>query len=103
MSRHHRAQKWSTHAPKLRARIVLPAPCLDCPHPVMPDQKWQVGHRKAASAGGAPTVANSGPSHTYCPTCQRRCNQSSGGRMGAVVTNQARRRTRDRSNDIREW
>jgi len=101
MSRHHREQRWTTHAPKLRKVIApqLPLPCIDCGHAVTPDMTWQVGHRHAASAGGRPTVENTGPSHTYCPTCKRKCNQSAGGRLGAAVTN-ARRRE---SNGLRPW
>lgn len=101
MSGHHRAQKWTTHSPKLRKVIapLLPLRCLNCPHLVTPDQRWQVGHRQAASLGGRPTIANAGPSHTYCPACRKRCNQVDGGRLGAAKTN-ARRRTEQ---DIRPW
>lgn len=99
MSRHHRAQKWTTHAPKLRATITpqLPLPCIDCGHPVTPDQKWQVGHRLAAGLGGRPTRANTGPSHTYCPACNRKCNQSAGGKLGAAVVNAKRKSESERT------
>lgn len=101
MSRHHRRQKWTTHAPKLRALIKprLPLPCLNCPHPVLPDQQWQVGHRIDAARGGRPTIRNTGPSHTWCPTCQHRCNQVAGGRLGATITNSRRQAAKD----IRPW
>jgi len=101
MSRHHRAQKWSTHAPKLRALIKprLPLPCLNCPHLVLPDQQWQVGHRRDAALGGKAKPSNVGPSHTYCPTCKKRCNQVAGGRLGARIVNGRRQA----SKDIRPW
>ncbi|SMQ73495.1 hypothetical protein [Agreia sp. VKM Ac-1783] len=101
MSRHHRAQKWSTHSPKLRKIIQpqLPQKCIDCPHPVMPTDKWQVGHRNAAGTGGPPTLANVGPSHAWCPYCRKRCNQVAGGKLGARISN----RNRNARRDIREW
>jgi hypothetical protein len=101
MSRHHRAQRWTTHAPKLRALITprLPLPCINCPHPVTADQTWQVGHRRDAALGGKATIANCGPSHAWCPDCKKRCNQVSGGRLGARIVN-ARRQA---SKDIRPW
>lgn len=96
MSRHHRAQKWSTHAPRLRAAIEpqLPLPCVNgCGRPVVRGQDWQVGHRQGAARGGLPTLANCGPAHT-------RCNLRDGGREGARIVNQ-RRRTNDEG--IRPW
>lgn len=101
MSKHHRAQKWTTHAPKLRAKITprLPLPCLNCPHPVMPTDKWQVGHRRDAALGGKPTIANTGPTHAWCPTCKKRCNQVAGGRLGAAIVNGRRQAAKD----IRAW
>lgn len=101
MSQHHRRAKASTHHPKLRAQIKprLPLPCVDCPHPVMPDDAWQVGHRIPLSRGGKTTPANTGPSHTFCRACRKACNQVAGGRLGATVTN-SRRQARK---DIRPW
>lgn len=95
MSRHHRAQKWTTHAPKLRAVLApqLPLPCVECGGPVFADQPWQVGHRKGASQGGQPTLANCGAVHT-------RCNQRTGGREGARVVNSRRQASTD---GIRQW
>ena len=94
MSAHHRAQKWTTHAPKLRAKIkgLLPHPCIECGNPVMPTDDWQVGHRRAAALGGRPTVANTGPVHTSC-------NRRSGGKLGASIVNSRRLK----SQDIRPW
>jgi hypothetical protein len=101
VSVHHRRQKWTTHSPKLRATITprLPLPCVNCPHPVTPDQTFQVGHLRDAARGGRPTVANTGPSHTYCPACRKRCNQVAGGRLGAAITNGRRQQAKD----IRPW
>jgi 5-methylcytosine-specific restriction endonuclease McrA len=101
VSQHHRRQKWSTHSPKLRKKIAprLPLPCLNCPHPVMPTDTWQVGHVIDASRGGRAVIGNAGPSHAWCPTCKKRCNQVAGGRLGATVTN-SRRQARK---DIRPW
>ncbi len=101
MSRHHRAQRWTTHSPKLRAKIkpLLPLPCLNCPHPVMPDDKWQVGHRVDAACGGRPVIENAGPSHAWCTACGRACNQRAGGKLGASITNSKRQARKD----IRPW
>lgn len=101
MSQHHRAQKWTSKSPGLRALITptLPRRCLNCPHLVTPDQTFQVGHIVAASKGGQPTIANAGPVHTYCPACGHRCNQVDGGRLGAAKTNSKRQQRKD----IRPW
>jgi 5-methylcytosine-specific restriction endonuclease McrA len=94
MSRHHVAQQWSTHAPKLRKLIEpqLPLPCVNCGRPVTRDQTWQVGHRHDAALGGRPTIANCGPAH-------KSCNLKAGGRLGAAITNPGRRAAQD----IRPW
>lgn len=95
MSEHHRRQKWTTHAPKLRAQheATLPRPCIEgCGRLVSREDSWQVGHVRAAMHGGAPTFANTGPAHTAC-------NRKSGGAMGARVVNSRRRRAQD----IRPW
>ena len=54
MSQHHRAQKWTTHAPKLREKwtALLPRPCLECGQPVTKRDRWHVGHIRAAEDGG---------------------------------------------------
>lgn len=97
MSRHHRAQRWSTHAPRLRAQIAVlveqgRARCIECGRPVTPDQKWHAGHVTAAAAGGEPTSGNVGPVHASC-------NLRAGGRAGAAVTNGRRHTT----NGLRPW
>lgn len=101
MSRHHRAQKWTTHSPKLRAIIApqLPLPCVECGQPVMPEHKWQVGHRRDAALGGKPTIANAGPVHVRSEHWPRNCNQIAGGKLGASITNGRRQA----SKDIRAW
>jgi len=94
MSQHHRAQKWTSHAPKHRERIArtLPAACVECGRPVTPEQPWQVGHRTPAALGGKPTTGNVGPVHTAC-------NRRAGGKLGARIVNSRRQR----SKDIRPW
>lgn len=95
MSRHHRAQQWSKHSPKLRAKILplLPLPCIECGRPVLKTDTWHVGHRLAAMLpGSTPKPSNVGPAHA-------KCNLKSGGAMGAKVTNAQRAARRD----IREW
>jgi hypothetical protein len=101
MSQHHRRQKWTTHSPKLREKLKprLPLPCVNCPHPVMPTDRWQVGHIKDAALGGRPTIANAGPVHEFCERCKKRCNQSAGGKLGASITNGKRQAAKD----IRQW
>jgi len=101
MSRHHQAQQWSTHQPKLKAYHAarLPQRCVNCPHPVERGEKFQVGHRRDAALGGKPTIANTGPSHHYCRACGKACNQVAGGKLGARIVNSRRRR----SQDIRPW
>jgi hypothetical protein len=86
MSRHHIAQKWTTHAPKLRAAwaLLLPRPCLACGQPITKADTWHVGHIRAAEDGGKPTMQNTAPIHA-------RCNLSDGGKRGAARTNAARR------------
>ena len=97
MSRHHRAQKWSTYSPKLRKQIEpqLPLPCQRCARPVYPTDSWHVGHRVSAENGGLPSLSNVGPEHATC-------SHRSGGQRGAQITN-ARRRRRNSSKGLREW
>lgn len=89
MSRHHIAQKWSTHSPKLRKDIkpLLPLPCISkqCKKGgvVHPTDDWHVGHRIDAAKGGRPTKRNTGPIH-------KGCNLRDGGALGAAVVNARR-------------
>lgn len=105
MSRHHRRQKHSTHAPGLRKLIAmrLPAKCLDCPHPVLPEHQWQVGHIVAAMDDGQLRPSNVGPSHAWCPACRKRCNQSAGGKRGAAIVNAARAGRSRAARGLRPW
>lgn len=98
MSKHHVNQQWSTHSPKLRAKILplLPLPCIQCGRPVTKDQTWHVGHRLGAASGGKPTPQNVGPAHA-------KCNLRDGGRVGARITNARRNASRIREKDIRSW
>lgn len=98
MSRHHRAQKWSTHSPKLREQhaATFPQPCMcGCGQVITKDtprSAWHVGHRRDAALGGPATFANTGPiiaGH----------NLRAGGRLGARIVNARRQR----SKDIRPW
>lgn len=113
MSRHHRAQQWSTHSPKLREKLTAlmraaggALPCVECGHPVLLGvHRWQVGHRRDAMDQGKPTLANVGPVHCKSfdklgrTTWPRNCNQKAGGRRGAAITNGRRRQAQD----IRPW
>ena len=100
MSEHHRTSEWAKARATNRLRIAatLPAPCIDCGRPVLPDQKWQVGHIVSvvtARAMGWTTMqmnhpSNLGPTHAKGPG-QRACNQIAGGKLGAAKTNEARR------------
>jgi len=97
VSRHHRAQKWSTHSPKLRALIQpqLPLPCARCGKPVMPTDKWHVGHIQDAEHGGAPVYSNVRPEHA-------RCSNRSGGKRAAQIVNARRRNQSNTSKGIRD-
>ena len=82
MSRHHRATRHTTLAPKVREQIAarLPLPCIECGQPVMKGESFHVAHIVPASQGGKTTINNCGPAHA-------RCNLRSGGKLGAAVTN----------------
>ncbi|SEM73594.1 HNH endonuclease [Cryobacterium luteum] len=87
MSQHHRRTKHTTASPKIRASIEarLPMPCVEgCGHLVERGQAWHVAHIQPASQGGRTTPANTGPAHA-------KCNLRAGGKMGAAVTNVAKR------------
>lgn len=58
----------------------LPVPCRRCRRPVMPDQKWHVGHVIDRWAGGPDDISNTWPEHAGC-------NLSAGGKVGAAITN----------------
>lgn len=106
MSQHHKAAKWSTHSPKLRKLIKaqLPLPCVDCGNAVLPEHRWDVGHRPGSEQrdGAAPTFENVGPSHRRNEHWPINCNQKAGGKAGAAVTNRAKR-SRSQHVQTREW
>lgn len=99
--------------PKLRATLTEmmranggALPCVECGHPVRLDvHKWQVGHRRDAGLGGPAKIANVGPVHSKTfdkagrTVWPRNCNQISGGKLGASITNGRRRAAQD----IRPW
>ncbi|WP_344752095.1 HNH endonuclease [Gryllotalpicola koreensis] len=94
MSRHHRAQNWTSFNEKRRAELAaqLPLPCVNCGRPVTKEDRWHVGHKRDAALGGKATRANTGAAHTLC-------NLRAGGKLGARMTNGRRRP----ATDIREW
>ncbi len=94
MSKWHKQSRHTTHAVKIRdiLKMTLPRPCVDCGRPVLPTDKWQVGHIIPASQGGQTTLANCGPSHELC-------NKRAGGRLGRSMQLRASKQRKD----IREW
>jgi hypothetical protein len=101
VSRHHRAQRWTTFTTWRRPEIerTLPQPCIRCGKAVHRDPvgwvgptQWHVGHREDAADGGMPTRANTGPEHA-------RCNLRAGGRRGAAAVHNRRASQRG----IRPW
>jgi hypothetical protein len=102
MTAHHRTPEWSkttrTMRPRLQAAIDAGgARCIDCGRPIVPGQRWQVGHIVSvaqAKAQGWTTQqinapSNLGPSHAKSPG-QRACNQIAGGKLGAAASNKKR-------------
>jgi len=94
MSVHHRTVKHTTHSPRVREQIAaqLPAPCIECGRPVLPEHRWHVAHRTPAMLGGRTDISNCGPAHASC-------NLRSGGKLGAAKTNAGRKSDRG----IRPW
>lgn len=93
MTQAHRTPEYFKAARTVR-RILTPeiaagnlVRCVDCGHAIQQGQRWDVGHVIPISRGGTNDPSNMGASH-------RRCNRSSGGRMGAAVTNAGSRRAR---------
>ena len=93
MSQHHRSPEW--HRARRAVRTILTpriargehVPCVNCGRPVLPGQRWDVGHLIDADKGGTVSLSNLGAAH-------RHCNRSDGGRAGAIKTNQQSRRAR---------
>lgn len=88
MSQHHRRKEWANTAAKARDRIsrMLPLPCVECGRPVMPDDKFDVGHIVPLSLGG--DVNQYGASH-------RSCNRKAGGKLGAAKVNRSKKVQRE--------
>lgn len=61
--------------------------CIGCGWPIMPDQRYDVGHRIDDMDGGSLELSNLGPQH-------RGENRRAGGRRGAAITNRSSRRAR---------
>lgn len=102
MSAHHRSKAWAAVVRRVRPLIQarLPQPCVDCGRPVLPDQRWQVGHIVSTVAARAmgwtreqmDDSTNLGPSHG---PGSGSCNQREGGKLGAAKTH-AKKRTKRR-------
>lgn len=100
MSEHHRTVEWRAIQRALRPILAaqLPQPCVDCGQFVHAEQKWQIGHIVPAAIGKRSgwtneqinDPSNLGPTHTKARG-QRACNQISGGRLGAAMTNQKKK------------
>lgn len=63
--------------------------CWRCGGIIDPEQRWDVGHRDPAAGHG---LGNLAPEHRY-KTSRCQGNRAAGGRLGAAMTNQRRRRT----------
>lgn len=105
MSVHHRRQRWDARTRGFRARLKpqLPLPCISCGKPVHDDPPghrgpttWHVGHILDAARGGRPVWGNIGPVHAGC-------NLRDGGKLGAALTNSAKRDAQRGSAGLRSW
>ena len=105
MTEFHRTAAWSRLVRKVKPVIQKSidageAICIDCGRPVLPGEKWQVGHRLAHKTH--PHLAleewNVGPSHGTRPGAKA-CNQREGARLGNRI--QATRKKR--STQFIEW
>lgn len=103
MSAIHNTAEWAALAKRMRPVFQGQidqgmAVCIDCGRPLLPGEKFQVGHRMAASTHPQFALAdwNLGPSHSGKG---RACNQRAGGAMGAAKTNAQR----VRRNGMIEW
>jgi 5-methylcytosine-specific restriction endonuclease McrA len=90
MSAHHRTPEWKRVVaqvkPQLQAQVQAgSAVCIDCGQPVVQGQRWDVGHRVAASKGGTNHPSNLGASHS-------RCNRAAGARMTHTITRTQKRK-----------
>jgi hypothetical protein len=97
MTDFHRTAGWFALTREMRPIIQRQvdagtAVCVDCGGPVLPGERWQVGHRldRYTYPQYALERWNVGPSHGG--TKGRSCNQRAGGKIGARITHAKRAR-----------
>ncbi|TPW75890.1 hypothetical protein [Schumannella soli] len=118
MTEHHREADWFALTRKMRplydAQVRAGvAVCIDCHRPIVPGQRFAVGHRVSVKEGKARgwtkqqinDPSNLGPTHSARGgkgDGSRRCNEQGGGRIGgrARTTKQAEQKRRP---DWRTW
>lgn len=66
--------------------------CPKCGLPIVPGQRWQVGHQQDQALGGSHDLVNLAPEHGTC-------NESAGGRLGQAM----KRRPAPPKVKRREW
>ena len=89
MSRHHKAVKHTSRTRALRPRWQAAidrgeVACWRCGRPILPGMEWDMGHLEDLAVGGAAVADQMLPEH-------RGHNRSSGGKLGAQITNGKRR------------
>jgi hypothetical protein len=75
---------------------MLPLPCVECGHPVLPGQSFHLAHITPAMDGGQTTASNTGVAHPHC-------NLRSGGKLGAAVANKRKRTQGQAAQGRRVW
>jgi hypothetical protein len=87
MSAIHRTKEWAALSRLVRARTFLPAVCVGCGGIIQPGEPFDIGHILDAALypDQALNAANVGPQH-------RGENRRAGGRQGARIVNQQRKR-----------
>ena len=93
MSRHHKAAHWSTTTARLRPAYAASvaagmAVCGRCHTPILPGQKWDLGHVVALSTGM--TTGQYQTEHALKRDCPAGGNRSAGGKLGAAKVHNAR-------------
>jgi hypothetical protein len=101
MSGNHAANNWAKYSARYRPSVkaCLPSPCVnDCQYGgiVYPGQPFDVGHIVGYDRGGSNDRSNVGAAHV-------KCNRSDGGKIGASITNAAKRSSRLSGKKIRAW
>jgi hypothetical protein len=97
MSGNHKANNWAKFSARYRPSVkaCLPSPCVNACQlggVVYPGQPFDVGHIVGYDAGGSNDRSNVGAAHV-------KCNRSDGGKIGAALTNAAKRSGKK----LREW